>query len=206
MRGVKRNKKRTHFGIHGFTLVEVMVVLVILGLISLLLTQMLGFGFSLRERVLSYTISSRDAYLAERWFCQSLQASYPGVSRLEPSLAGSEHEVSALSLAALDEDAGSPANIGWLLVSDAGVTRLQYVSQDGESWDALSWQGTGQFWFLDDTGNWSEQWPTRFGSRNGRLPGAVMLNAVSKAGKFTWVAHISGSREPRTPMSEELPF
>ena len=162
----------------GFTLVEVLVVLIIVGMISSILLQALGQIFRLQGRFGQQLAQSQEGVMYSGWFrqvIQGLQTDYPqgaGVFR------GTDTELAGLSTASLSVDTyGAPANISFKMIYERNLdsTGLQYESGT-EKTTIFNWPGkvTGKFVYLDAHGERHDQWPPLLG-RWPQLPAVILL-------------------------------
>ncbi len=162
----------------GFTLLEMLVVLVLVALISTLLLEGISHVLLLRERLLGVR-SSVAGLLPDYPTAQSnllFQARSPQVFE------GQSDALSGLTLAALDANGGVPTRFSW---------RLLRANQ--EYWAVMGWPGEqGEFRYQDKAGKWHEQWPPALGLEPPQLPSAVLLTGLRQQQAFTWLVPILG--------------
>jgi prepilin-type N-terminal cleavage/methylation domain-containing protein len=184
----------------GFTLLEMLVVLVITALISALLFQGLAYMTALRARFLGQLESLQAGVLQEYWFRSAsagLVAEYPDIEQAH-LFKGETRRFEGLSLAGLDTPQGVPAPFAWELAEQGRDTLLRYVTASGEAWIVAQWPGSAEgFAYLDDAGEWHRQWPPSSGLEPPQLPVALSLSARRRDGAFAWVVKLADRREPR---------
>lgn len=182
----------------AFTLMEVLVVLVILGLISALLMQMLSQSLKLRVRLQDFLQDNRGDVLTEAWVRTSIEAAHPGRNKLTPSFIGNERTLQFLTGQALDDQAGA-VHVEWLLERDGARIQLMHKPAADALWRVASWPArAAAFSFLDAQGNWHDAWPPAFGLQGNRLPRAVLLSVEASPQPVTWLMPIAGPLEPPT--------
>jgi general secretion pathway protein J len=211
---------------NGFTLLEMLVVLVITALISTLLIQGLGQALALREGFSAYVDDLEHGTLRETWFRHSVQGlipDYPPTVHTNFFQAatpfvfkGNSLEFSGLTLAALDADNGVPMPFAWLLVREDETTLLHYRNSRGEVWEVWRWHGdSGTFVYIDRDGKHHPQWPPAgnfndfpdipglsqlplFGGGESapQLPRAIMLYGQGRQRPFVWFGAIAGRDTP----------
>ncbi len=185
-------------GQRAFTLMEMLVVMVILGLISMLLMQMLSQSLKLRVRLLEFLQDNRGDVLTEVWVRTSIEAAYPGRDKLTPSFVGDERSLRFLSSQPLDEQAGGVV-VEWQVERSGPLIQLMHKPTPDDLWHLASWEASrAAFRYLDDQGGWHEEWPPAFGVRGNRLPRAVLLTVEAKPRPVSWLVPIAGPLEPPT--------
>ncbi len=186
-------------GLSAFTMVEMLVVLVILGLISTLLIQMLGYTLQLRERVLKQISAVREDTLTESWFRQTLMSATPGPKVLETSFQGTSKLVSALTLMPLDRSPGIAERVEWRLEVRPEGIELRYRSDSGNDWLVHHWASKkAAFRYLDEKDVWHEQWPPLFGETGNRLPKGILLTVEDSRFPVVWFVGVGGRLRPAT--------
>lgn len=182
----------------GFTLIEVLVVLVLISLLATMITQSLVYVFNLRERVMEQLTHNRDFSSSERWYRNSVHGTVADLEELERGFEGDRNGFSAVTLAPVHLDYGVPTQIRWLLVDTADGQLLRYEAEDGNRFDLLSWSdASGQFSYLDHDGEWQDQWPPRFGEETLQLPAGVLFEGWHRGKPSIWFSNIPAQKEPR---------
>jgi general secretion pathway protein J len=160
----------------GFTLIEVLVVLVIASMVTTILFSALSQMFRIQTRLAAHAQRTTDAALREGWFRLVMEGLYPDVRLGPDAFKADGRALNGLTLFPLNAPAGAPApfsmHIDYRLNDDKTV--LTY--QSGEQTMTLaSWTGRGgRFWFEDAQGNRYEQWPPPSGMWP-ELPSVVLL-------------------------------
>lgn len=183
----------------GFTLVEVLVVLVITALVSTMLFQALAQVYRLQGRFGEQLSQSRMGAMRADWFrqvLQGLQTDYPdGKQRF----AGSSQRLEGLSATALVEGGGAPQ---WLTLEVApatgGGSELRYTAGSRQV-VLLQWAGSGRsgFAYLDDAGAEHADWPPQEAGKWPQVPAAVLFRWPAREGSDVLVAVPAGDRDAK---------
>jgi general secretion pathway protein J len=172
----------------GFTLLEMLVVLVLVGLISTLLLQGFSYVLHLRTRFLIHLENAQQGALKEYWFRGTVAAILADYKNGEHIFQGNERQLTGLTIAPLDNVAGVPSTLTWQLQSADGMTILNYQNSRGESWEVARWQGNeGHFSYRAVDGKWYDQWPPKLGMEPPQLPRLIVLEGIRHQTPFTWV-------------------
>ena len=117
----------------GFTLVEMLVVLVLVSLLGTLVIQGTGFFLGQYARVKRSHRESSLATLQQHWFGSTVAAMVP--SRLAARrFAGDDHSFEGVTLQPLAAKAGRPVRVRWSI--DAGS--VLYTERGAQPWTVLS--------------------------------------------------------------------
>lgn len=211
-------------GAAGFTLLEMLVVLLIAGMAMALTVQALG---QYRRAHASATASERAgrAYrLGESWWRDSVRALVAAPvtvdtatdfdidalkDRPSPVFAGRSDGFSGLTLAPVLAGQGVPVVQRWQVApGPAGTEVLELYEQDRRLLLSLPGQGGLRFHYLDEDGQVHRQWPPAKGVWR-QLPAAVVLEVQpgrDGEGGHTLVAAVMGPREPMQRPYEPEPF
>jgi prepilin-type N-terminal cleavage/methylation domain-containing protein len=188
--------------IKGFTLLEVLVVLVIVTLLMTFLFQALSHVATVRIHILRQLNTFQQGAIQEFWFRHStagLIADYPDIEQSQ-AFKGSDKRFSGLTTAALNADAGVPNRFAWAIIEEKGQNVLQYQT-GSETWSVLYWQGGGYgvgFQYLDEKGKWHDAWPPQqFGVEPPQLPEAILLTAQRGRHPVTWLIKMNALRNPK---------
>ena len=173
----------------GFTLLEVLVVLVIMGLLSTLLLEGFFFVLDLRWRVLTQLQDAQYSAMQEYGFRSTVAAivsDYYGGKNL---FQGNEHELSGLTIAPLEASMGTLLPFAWQIQHQQGTTILRYRKHDGEYWEITRWVGEeGRFLYQDEEGTWHSQWPPQsFKTSPPQLPHLILLQGQRRQAPMTWI-------------------
>ena len=194
----------------GFTLLEMLVVLVITALLGTLLLYGITHVLQIRGRLLEHLHAGQRGMLPEHWFRSTVQGlipDYPPTAHpdffqaAEPKVFyGKPRTLGGLTLAALDGAGGVPLPFVWKLTESAGRTRLEYENSRGEIWPVLEWEGdAGRFEYLDPERKRHPEWPPKLGEAQAQLPAAVLCYGRTRRGQvFVWLSVIAGRKDPNT--------
>lgn len=142
----------------AFTLVELLVVLVIVGLMVTLIMQGFTYSMGVYQRVV---VSQKNAYseaMAAEWF-RSAMSTQVAARQNEKGLIGNDAELTTATYNPLLGEAGVRARIGWKLAQDGNRLSLIYIEMNQEL-VVQSWIGAnGKFEYLDKKGKWTSYWP-----------------------------------------------
>ena len=184
----------------GFTLIEVLVVLILVGMISGVLFQILERAYQLQNRFGQEIFKVQHGQMTQQWYRQTVQGLYPDRPDGANLFRGDEREFSGLSLNPLDDNYGSPTPITWRLGSNLqdDTTQLIYVSAAG-SIPLISWHGSqASFIYFDDQHAAHTRWPPPLGKFK-PLPDQIQLQTQDDGEPITLVASPMGPTEPQLP-------
>ena len=162
----------------GFTLVEILVVLIIAGLASAILLQALAQVYKLQARFGQQLAQSQEGAMYADWYRQIVQGLQTDFPLGKDLFVGSPTSLSGLSTGPLSaDDYGAPVKLSLTMAydRDTDATRLQYES--GNQRAALFvWPGRagGKFSYLDAKGEPHDQWPPAMGQWP-QLPAVILL-------------------------------
>ncbi len=167
----------------GFTLIEVLVVLIMAGTISGLLFQALERAYRLQDRFGVELFDAQQGQMATDWYRQTVQGLRPDYPDGKNLFTGTEQEFSGLTDNALGSQYGAPTPIGWQIRKNlqSGMTELVYLEQD-KATPTLSWQTKGaRFVYIDDQRTLHDTWPPPLG-RWPQLPEQIQLVTLGGGG------------------------
>lgn len=194
----------------GFTLLEVLVVLVLVSLTMTVLMQGVLYALQLRTQFLVQQQHLREDFLPEHWFRTSSAALAPAKADSPEAFQGDHDGFRGLSLMPLLGEPGVPVRIEWRLALSNGQRILQYRQFGGSREPVLeiaAWPDTAtvQFDYLDGEGRWGEQWPPADASQAiPRLPVALRLQRLDAERPLLWLSAVAGRRDPRLDLREWL--
>lgn len=195
----------------GFTLLEMLVVLVLVSLISMLLMQGLTFVFQLRTQFVNQINDLQQGALQEYWFRSSVRSLFPASKNSAYIFTGEKDHFAGLTMASLHEETGMPAPFQWTLQPQQDKTILYYypdlIKQPTSKWQIMEWFGhEGQFQYMDANGAWFEAWPpTKFGLTT-QLPEAILFTAKRRQQKVQWLVSVIGVKEAPIPINQQFDF
>ncbi|MEZ5671947.1 MAG: prepilin-type N-terminal cleavage/methylation domain-containing protein [Thiotrichaceae bacterium] len=190
----------------GFTLLELLVVLVITTLTTMLLFQGLSFVMQLREQLLNQFDEAHRGQIQEHWFRSSTESLVPAYEDIPnaPIFKGEATKFSGLTISALDADHGVPVEFDWELTTDNDNVTLVYHDSQKQAWQVLNWQGElGKFSYLANDGQWHDQWPpANFGLQPPQLPRAILFMGKRHHLPITWIVSIHGRERPKLDLRQ----
>lgn len=181
----------------GFTLIEVLVVMIMVTLISGVALQALERAYRLKERFGLELFNVQQGQMATDWYRQSVNGLYPDYRDGANVFHGGEQEFTGLSTNPLSDDYGIVTPIAWKLHSQPqnGTTGLSYIENNQETF-ILSWRGNqARFIYLDDTHTAHDRWPPRLGLFP-QLPTQIQIQTKDAGENITLIASPMG---PTTP-------
>lgn len=181
----------------GFTLLEVLVVLVISSLVAGLLSGSLSQVMRLQQHFGSETFNLQQGAMQSAWFRQTIHGLMPEPPEGRHHFKGEARRCEGITLSPLDLAEGTLAAFEWSLRFDreAGETVLEY-GNGSERQRIMAWPGDGgAFEYLDRDGGSHEAWPPFLGQWP-QLPAAVRLRIPDPAGGRVIEA---APRGPTTP-------
>lgn len=182
---------------NGFTLIEVLVVMIIMGLVTGILFQAIERAYQLQERFGTELFSVQEGQMATDWYRQSVQGLRPDYPDGQNLFQGTASAFSGLSDNALGSFYGAPTSISWRIRKslNSGATDLVYID-NGRETPILSWQGSNaHFIYIDALQAPHETWPPPLGPWP-QLP--IQIQLIARDGADTAII-IS------TPMSTAAP-
>lgn len=205
----------------GFTLLEMLVVMLIAGMALALTTQALGQYQRAHARALASERSGRELRLTEAWFSDAVRGLYPagtdtgsrqqlafGKTSETAPFKGDADRFSGTTLGPVFAGQGVPVDQTWRLVAGPdGMPQLR-LEEERKTVDLpLPRAVSAKFEYMDAGGKWHPQWPPRLGQWP-QLPDAIALSLVPLPGDAasggTIVAAVLGPRTPyRNPFESE---
>lgn len=159
----------------GFTLLEVLVVLVIVSLAMGLLLQGLHHTLRLQERFSQEMFNGRTAAMQSSWYREVVNGLMPDHAQGKNRFKGERQRFEGLTVSPLLGDPGSPVAFALELRSDprSKQSSLNYVAGD-DSVEIMSWTGEAEFVYFDDKGEPHDAWPPFLGQWP-QLPSSIRL-------------------------------
>lgn len=184
----------------GFTLVEILVVLIIVGMVSGILLQALSQIYRLQGRFGQQLAQSQEGAMYANWFRQVIQGLQTDYPQGKDIFRGTETSLQGLSISPLSSDgAAGPTSIALKIVHDGSseITQLQYESGSQKT-PLFVWPGNkgGKFSYVDAAGERHAQWPPALGQWP-QLPTVILLQTPQGADQQLLAAVPSGSKEPK---------
>lgn len=195
----------------GFTLLEMLVVLLISSLISMLLMQGLTLVLHLRSQFINQIDDLQRGAVQEYWFRSSSAALFPDADNAEYVFNGDKDKFYGLTLAAINADVGQPLPFKWELTREYAMSKLYYypnlMTKPTEKWLIMHWASEiGAFQYLDADGKWHNSWQqSEFGYRQPQLPQAILFTAQRRQQPIQWLVNVIGVKD-QPDLSSELKF
>lgn len=163
----------------GFTLIEVIVVMVIVALSTAVLFQSFAQTLELRGRLALFLAGAERATLVSSWVRGSLISLMPDYPDGEAVFDGDARRLSGQTLQSLGADHGTPEafTLSFRRDPDADRTQLVFADSRGEELVLHGWEGSeGAFayWQAEEE-RFVSQWPPPFGTRPFQLPAAILV-------------------------------
>jgi general secretion pathway protein J len=185
------------FKSRGFTLVEILVVMIITGFIVAILLQSLHQVFRLQTHFGREIFQTQNGAMYADWFRQSINGLMPDYKDGKHKFLGERRRMSGLTLSPLGLEGGALIPFNWRLEFDprSGQTGLYYGDgQPGEP--ILAWEGNnGNFIYLDAENEVHESWPPFLGQWP-QLPRAIYLENGVAEQRHLIVAIPRGPEDP----------
>lgn len=181
----------------GFTLVEILVVLVITGFIVTILLQGLHQVFRLQSHFGSEIYHGQQGAMLADWFRQSINGLMPDYDDGNNRFRGEQRQMSGLSISPLSPENGTPTPFAWRVQFNprSGQTGLHYGMEQAAA-AILTWEGnSGHFIYMDVEGEAHDSWPPFLGKWP-QLPKAIYLEVGEGERRNLIVAIPLGSGVP----------
>ena len=146
----------------GFTLLEVIVVLMISSLITAILVQGLSLVLDTRFRVMNELTRIETLGIQNSVVTSPLRALIPDHQYGDHVFVGAERRLKGLTISPLQGTNGAPTVFSMTLDYDVtdDTTSLTYLEQGYEPVQIAHWQGdTGIFSYRGRVDGWLERWP-----------------------------------------------
>lgn len=186
----------------AFTLIEMLVVMVLVGLMATLIVQGFGYSMGLYQRVIKTQRSAYNEVLAYNWLRSSLSS--PVAARpKDRGLEGSVNDLSTYTYQPLLVPQGMKTLVGWRLVNEESDVILRY-SEGLNTFDAYRWvESRARFEYLNDKGQWIGHWPPDK-SELPPLPVATRVVVTSGTETRNYVVSTKTRLRPLVTMDEIL--
>ncbi|RZA07813.1 MAG: type II secretion system protein [Moraxellaceae bacterium] len=186
----------------AFTLVEMLVVMVIVGLLITVIMQGFGYSMGMYQRVIRTQKNAYGEVLVYNWLRSTL-GSQVAARPKDRGLEGNINSLSTYTYEPLVNQPGLKTRIDWRVLQERDAVSLEY--REGNTFFAVyRWpESTAQFEYRDEKGEWLNHWPAEK-SDNPPLPQSVRL--LINTGKETrnYVVKVITRKRPEVTMDEVL--
>jgi len=179
---------------HGFTLIEVLVVLLIVGMVSGVLFQALERAYRIQERFGMELFSAQQGQMAGDWYRQTVQGLHPDYPDGQHIFRGKEREFSGLSSNPLSNEYGAPTPITWQIRNNqtSGTIELVYLEGTRAPTVILTWHSReAHFVYFDEKQVAHDSWPPMLG-QSAQLPKQIWLQTRDAGDPINLVAATMG--------------
>lgn len=148
----------------GFTLLEVIVVLMISSLVAVILMQGLSLTLNARLRVADVVEDLDKKGVQVSVLTTPLRGVLPDYQDGQDVFFGDQKRIRGLTLSPLQGTFGAPTGFGMIMEYDIGddATVLTYFERGYDPVEIARWKGdVGGFSFRGRTGDWAPAWPPR---------------------------------------------
>jgi prepilin-type N-terminal cleavage/methylation domain-containing protein len=187
----------------GFTLIEIIVVIVLFSLITTLSIQGIGYVLGQRARMAQFQQNMVTTTLRHQWFIEAIGGLSVPPEDEAYVFTGSAHEFHGFSIAPLINPELPGTDISWKISTVRGLRSLVYYQANTENINAEipvvnGIAGEAYFRYLDETGIFHSQWPpaarSANRSRSNTLPEAISLYMGSGSEEISWLARIANAK------------
>jgi general secretion pathway protein J len=186
----------------AFTLVEMLVVMVIVGLLITVIMQGFGFSMGMYQRVVRVQKNAYSEVLAYNWLRSTL-GSQVAMRPKDRGLEGGINSLSTFTYEPLVEQGGLKTRIEWQLLQSGDALALQYL-EGTKLFTVYRWpESTGQFEYQDEKGQWINRWPPEK-SDLPPLPQAVRIIVNSGKEARNYVVKVATRKRSEVTMDEVL--
>lgn len=190
----------------GFTLLEMLVVLIIVSMISGILFEALGQIYKLQSRFGVHLAETQQGAMYNDWYRQIVQGIQNDYNLGKDTFKGSSNSFTGVTTSPLSLDYGTPTGITLSLEynSQNETTDLLYLASDHKT-RLSSWPGqhSTKFIYVDDKGERHDVWPPEFGLWP-QLPDMIMLQYQKDGEQQFLVAAPRGPKEAKPPIQQFL--
>ncbi|GGY82532.1 hypothetical protein GCM10011613_29180 [Cellvibrio zantedeschiae] len=186
----------------AFTLVEMLVVMVIVGLLITVIMQGFGFSMGMYQRVVRVQKNAYSEVLAYNWLRSTL-GSQVAMRPKDRGLEGGVSSLSTFTYEPLVEQSGLKTRVEWQLVQSGDAVSLEY-REGNNTFAVYRWpESTGQFEYQDEKGQWINRWPAEK-SDLPPLPESVRILINSGKEARNYVVKVATRKRSEVTMDEAL--
>lgn len=190
----------------GFTLIEVIVVIVLFSLITTLSIQGIGYVLGQRARMAQFQQEITATTLRHQWFVDVIEGLAIPPENKDYKFIGKERELRGFSLAPLIKPESPGVFIAWSISLEEGRNTLNYYQFSGAGDNGAQLaeigvlkgvDGEAYFRYLDEDGVFHREWPpaTRLmkAGKVHTLPDAIAV-FMGRGYKVSWVARVKNAK------------
>lgn len=186
----------------AFTLVEMLVVMVIVGLLITVIMQGFGYSMGMYQRVIRTQKNAYSEVLAYNWLRSTL-GSQVAARPKDRGLEGSADSLSTYTFEPLLDQPGLKTRVNWRLLQSGTEVSLEY-REGNTTFVVYRWPDSrGQFEYLDAKGQWINHWPAEK-SDSPPLPESVRVLIATGKETRNYVAQVATRKRPEVTMDEVL--
>jgi len=192
---------RPHRAAPGFTLVEMLVVMVIVSLISGIVFFAFERVLDARERLAEFLDGTDAPNLIASWFRDDIDGIVPDAKGGNDMFSGAARQLSGLSLAPLDGMDGVPTRVIWAITynPNTGRTYLTYTAANANPITIASWpDDRGDFRYCGRDLACFASWPPP-NAKVAQVPSLVMLDTVKGTEDWVILASPTAAHDPPKP-------
>lgn len=180
----------------GFTLVEILVVMIITGFVVGILMQSLHQMFRLQTDLGGEIFHTQNGAMYTDWFRQSINGLMPDYVDGKQKFRGELRRMSGLTISPLDQESGALTPFVWRMEFDPGTGQTGLYYGNGQPGKLiLAWKGNnGRFIYLDEKNEPHDSWPPFLGKWP-QLPSAIYLENATEEQSRLIVAIPRGPQE-----------
>ncbi len=176
----------------GFTLVEMLVVLVLTSLIATLLMQGMSFLWRLQSHYDDILNARAYQSMYVDWWRQSISGLLTDTPQGPDRFRGTAQDIHGLSLFAYGQTPGIPGRLAWSITINDGQTVLAHYHQA-----VFALPEGSRFAYLDDQRRKHDTWPPP----QGLFPQLPAVVVILSEGQVIWAA---SPRQPQAPVAPDL--
>lgn len=182
----------------GFTLLEVLVVLMLLAIVSGALFEGLSFTLRIRQGLLAQMDRQRSGVLQSFWIRSVISGTQPVSLPRKGNFVGKSSSISGTSNGTLGGIPGAPGIYSLELKKENNVLALWYSDQYGSRFPLGQWEGgEGKFIFVSQFKTFNQWPPKSLINEYKQIPDSIILQIVQAGQGHSWVSALSGRREPK---------
>ncbi len=183
---------------NGFTLLEVLVVLMLLVLVSGALFEGLSFTLRIRQGILAQIDRQRNDVLQAFWVRSVISGTQPLSPPRTAKFTGHSSAISGTTTGTLGGPPGAPGVYSLELQEKNNILTLEYADQYGTQFTLGQWAGAdGKFVFIDRFKVF-DQWPPKSLTENYlQIPESIVLHINQGGREQYWATALAGRRKPK---------